>query len=172
MRPIRVTTETAIPTVFQVELAEAAEGETEGVGEGEAVGFQRVTSGVVGSIDGEAVNVVDGVENTTAGLRTEDDVWLWVSGDVVDETEDEPEELAVIWLSGGNGISPRPGKEGLVVATSRRVEDVSIVVLVVGRRYKGVLLVPLTSPMSSRRCPCRFLLGASAAYRKTAAPDT
>ena len=96
MRPIKVTTETAIPTVFQVELAETAEGGTVKVGEGEAVGIQGVMSGVVESADGETVRVVDGVGIATAGLIIEDDVWLRVSGDAVDETEDEPEELVMI----------------------------------------------------------------------------
>ena len=77
MRPIRVTTETAIPTVFQVELAEVAEmaevGVVEGVDEGETVGFQEVTSGTVAPFDGEITRVPDEVDKATADL-VEDEV--------------------------------------------------------------------------------------------------
>ena len=49
----------------------------------------------------------------------------------------------------------------------------TIGVFVVAGRYTGVLVVSLTaSPTSSRRRPCRFLLGAPSAYRNTAALDT
>ena len=73
MRPIVVITETAIPTIFQIEFVEAAEeGTAEEVGEGEAVDFQElavpVMSGTVGRIDERAVRTPDGVDNTTAGL--------------------------------------------------------------------------------------------------------
>jgi len=70
VRAIRVITETAIPTIFQVELAEAAEaGTAEDVDEGETetVGFQEVTviSGA-GPFDGKTVRVPDGMANLVA----------------------------------------------------------------------------------------------------------
>lgn len=69
MRPIRVTTETAIPMVFQMELAEAAEaGVEEEVDEGETVGFQEVISGAGESFDGKTMRVSNGVAKGTADL--------------------------------------------------------------------------------------------------------
>lgn len=113
MRPIKVTTETAIPTVFQVELAEAAEARAEEVAEGEVVGFQ-VISDTVEPFDSDTVGVAIGVDKTTADLR--DEVWVRMGVDgEVDVTIDEVEELVVVGLSGGDRISPRVGKEGLVV---------------------------------------------------------
>jgi hypothetical protein len=69
-----VTTETDTPTVFQVELAEAAEvGATVGVGEGVAVGFQEVMSDAVRRTVDRTVEVLDRVGKTTAGLVEEDE---------------------------------------------------------------------------------------------------
>ena len=72
MRPIRVTTETAIPTVFQVFVEAAEVGTAEEVDEGETVGFQEVMSGTVETVDGKAVRVAGGVDKTTAGLVEEE----------------------------------------------------------------------------------------------------
>jgi len=68
MRLIRVTTETAIPTVFQIFVEVAEVGTAEGVGEGEAIGCQEVTSGTVEVLDGKTVRVADVVGKTAAGL--------------------------------------------------------------------------------------------------------
>ena len=95
MRPTKVTTETAIPTVFQVEFAEAAETGTEEVGEGEDVNFQEVMSDVVEPIDDEIVRVPVWVDRTTAGLVGADEVGVRVCMDgEVDETAvDDAEEV-------------------------------------------------------------------------------
>lgn len=75
MRPIKVTTEIAIPTVLQVELADVAEtGAAEEVDEGEAVGSQGVMSGTVGRIDEGTVRVSDRVGRTATDLVDEDEV--------------------------------------------------------------------------------------------------
>jgi hypothetical protein len=68
VRPIRVTAETAIPTVFQMFVEAAEVGTAEEVGEGEAIGFQEVTSGSVEVFDGETMRVADEVDKTTANL--------------------------------------------------------------------------------------------------------
>lgn len=73
MRAIRVTTETAIPIVFQVFVEAAEVGTAEEVAEGEATGFQEVMSGTVEAFDDETVRVVDGVDRTTEDL-VEDEV--------------------------------------------------------------------------------------------------
>ena len=112
MTPIRVMTETAIPTVFQVELAEEAEaGPAEEVGEGKTVDIQEVT-GSVGPVDDETTRVLGGVDRTTADLVNEDEVEVLVC---VDETADDAEETVVVGASGGNRISPKLGRRALVV---------------------------------------------------------
>lgn len=73
MRPIRVTTETAIPTVFQVFVEAAEVGTAEEVDEGEAIGFQEVVSGTVETVGGETARVAGGVGKTAADL-VEDEV--------------------------------------------------------------------------------------------------
>ena len=84
MRPIRVTTETAIPTVFQMFVEVAEVGTTEGVGEGEAIGCQEVTSGTVEVLDDETMRVV-GAEGKTAADLVEDGVRIRVGvGEEVD----------------------------------------------------------------------------------------
>ena len=68
-----MTTETAIPTVFQMFVAAAEVGTAEEVDEGEAIGFQEVMSGTVEALDGETVRVADGADKTTEDL-VEDEV--------------------------------------------------------------------------------------------------
>ena len=75
MRPIRVTTETAIPTVFQMFVEAAEVGTAEEVGGGEAIGCQEVTSGTLEVLDGETVRVADVVGKTAADL-VGDEVWV------------------------------------------------------------------------------------------------
>ena len=119
MRPTRVTTETAIPTVFQVELVEAAEtGTAEEVDEGEVVGFQDVTSGTVEPIDG-IVRVSDEMGRTTADLVDESEMDVRVCvGEEVDETVDDAKESVVVGPFGGNRTFPRSGKRGLMVVVT------------------------------------------------------
>ena len=118
MRQTRVTTETAIPTVFQVELAVAEAGVAEEVGEGDAVDFQEVTSGTVGPID-KTVRVADEVGRVTADLVDDDEVGIRVCvGEEVDEIVDDAEESAVVGSFGGNRTSPMLGNKGLVVAVA------------------------------------------------------
>jgi len=113
VRPIKVMTETAIPTVFQVELAEVAEaGPAEEVGEGEGVGFQGVMSGTVEPVDDETTELLVDVDRTTAGLVDEDEVEDLVR---VGETVEDTEEVIVVGPPGGNRISPRFGRRALVV---------------------------------------------------------
>ena len=89
----------------------------------------------------------------------------------VDEIAVEVGVLAVVGSSGGSRRSPRLGTRALVVVVTG-IEGVSTVVLVVVGRYAGVLVLPSASPKSSSKFPCRFLLGAPAAYQEIAAPDT
>ena len=115
-----MTTETAIPTVFQVELVEAAEtGTAEEVDEGEVVDFQDVRSGTVEPIDG-TVRVSDEMGRTTADLvdESEVDVRVCVGEEPVDETVDDAKESVVVGSFGGNRTSPRSGKRGLVVVVT------------------------------------------------------
>ena len=113
-----MTTETAIPTVFQVELAVAEAGVAEEVGEGDAVDFQEVTSGIVGPID-KTVRVADEVGRVTADLVDDDEVGVRVCvGEEVDEIVDDAEESAVVGSFGGNRTSPMLGNKGLVVAVA------------------------------------------------------
>ena len=75
MRPTRVTTETDIPAVFHIELAEAAEaGAAVKVGGGISVGFKEGVSDDVRRTDDENVGVPGGTGNTTAGSADEDEV--------------------------------------------------------------------------------------------------
>lgn len=150
-------TETDIPTVFHVELAEVAEaGATDEVGEGVAVGFQEVVSGDVGFTEDKNVEARDGVGKTTAGSADEDEVWVCEGDDVkADETFDEVEGSVVVWLGfGGNRKSPRLGKRAFVVVVgSRGTGEVGITMLVgVGRRT-GILVVPVSVGKSSPRNP-------------------
>lgn len=114
-----MTTETAIPTVFQVELVEAAEtGTAEEVDEGEVVGFQDVTSGTVEPIDG-IVRVSDEMGRTTVDLVDESEVEVRVCvGEEVDETVDGAKESVVVGPFGGNRTFPRSGKRGLMVVVT------------------------------------------------------
>ena len=126
-------TETAIPTVFQVELADEAEAEPgEEVGDGEAVDFQEVTSGGVGPVDDEITRVTGGVDGTTEVLVGKDEVEVLVC---VDEVVDEVEERVEVGLSSGNRTSPRLGKRTLVVVgVAWGIKGAMIeVVVIVGR---------------------------------------
>lgn len=108
-----MTTETAIPTVFQAELAEVAEaGPAEEVGEGEAVGFQEVMAGTTAPIDDETARVPGEEDRTRTDLVDDDEVGVLA---YVDETVDDAEETVVIGPSGGKKISPRLGKRVLEV---------------------------------------------------------
>lgn len=77
-----MTTETAIPTVFQTEFVEVAEeGAAEEVGEGEAVDIQEVVlviSGTVGCIEVKSVRVPGGVDKKAAGLTEGGGIWVLV----------------------------------------------------------------------------------------------
>ena len=119
MRPIKVTTETDIPTVFHAEVAEVAEvATTVEVDEGVAVGFQEVVSDDVGCAEDSNVGMPSDVDETAAGSVGEDEVWVRDGGDVeMDETISEGDGLNVVGLAfGGNRtLSPRLGKRGLVV---------------------------------------------------------
>jgi len=105
-----VMTETAIPTVFQIELAEVAEaGPAEEDGEGDDVGFQEVMSDIVGPVDDETAMVPGEEDNATGDLVDEDEVEVLVC---VGETTEDAEETVVV---GGKRISPRLGRRALVV---------------------------------------------------------
>ena len=163
-----MTTETAIPTVFQVELAEVAEeGAAEEVDEGEAVDLQDVMPGAAGPIDDEIVRVPGGVVRTTADL---DEVGVRVFVD--EETVDNIEESIVVGPSGGSRTPSRLGRRPLVIVTAtRETEGMDVAELVVVGRIPDVLVTPPSmNPKPSRKSPCRFLLGA-VVYRETTAPD-
>jgi hypothetical protein len=169
VRPIRVTTETAIPTVFQVELAEVAEeGAAEEVDKGETVDLQEVMLDTVGPIDDEIVRVPGGVVRTAADL---DEVGVRVIVD--EETVDNTEESVVVGPSGGDRTPSRLGRRPLVIVTATREnEGTGVAELVVVGRILDVLVAPPSmSPKPSRKSPCRFLPGAPVAYRETTAPD-
>lgn len=106
-------TETAIPTIFQVELVEVAEAlPTEEVGEEEGVGFQEEISGTVELVDDKTVRVPGGEDRATVDLVDEDevDVLVWV-----DESVEGAEETVLVGPPGGNRISPKLGRRALVV---------------------------------------------------------
>jgi len=108
VRLIRVMTDTAIPTVFHVELGEVAEAEAaEEAGEGEGVGFQEVMSGTIETIDDETARV-PGEDRATADFVDEDEVEVLVC---VDETAEDAEETVVVGLPGRDRISLRLGRE-------------------------------------------------------------
>lgn len=116
MRPIRVTTETDIPTVFHVELTEEAEArEADKVDEGIAVGFPEVVSDDVECTEDENTEVPDGVESTAVtGTVDEDEVRVREGEDVkAGEIIGEVEEPIVV---DRNTSSPRSGRKALVVA--------------------------------------------------------